>query len=90
MNLMLLTIFCTKAAYCCHKNKSFADLKEDNEYLMQLPLTAPNKLDIKMSEYSSVEDIKCQIGVTIWPELWSYDTIMTGNIYIENGLGRVC
>ena len=37
-----------------------------------------------MSYYGSVEDIKCKIGVTIWFELWSYDTIMTGKIYIEN------
>ena len=39
-----------------------------------------------MSYYGSVEDIKCEIGVTIWFELWSYDTIMTGNI--ENGPDR--
>ena len=38
-----------------------------------------------MSYYGSVEDIKCKIGVTIWFELWSYDTIMTGKMYIENG-----
>ena len=43
-----------------------------------------------MSYYGSIEDIKCKIGVTIWFKLWSYDTIMTGNIYIENGPGRVC
>ena len=31
MNLMLLTILRTKAAYCYHQGESFADLKEDNE-----------------------------------------------------------
>ena len=33
MNMMLLTILRTKAAYCCHmQDESFADLKGDNEY----------------------------------------------------------
>ena len=43
-----------------------------------------------MSDYGSVENIKCKIGVTKWFELWSYDAVTTGNIYIENGPGRVC
>ena len=41
-----------------------------------------------MSYYGSMEDIKCKIGVTIWFELWLYDTIMTDNIYIENEPGQ--
>ena len=28
MNLMLLMMLCTRAACCCHRNESFADLKE--------------------------------------------------------------
>ena len=47
------------------------------------------QLDLQMSYYGLVEDIRCKIGVTIWFELWSYDTVMTGNIYIGNGPGRV-
>ena len=42
-----------------------------------------------MSYCGSVErDIKCKIGVTLWFEPWSYDTVMTGIIYIENWPGR--
>ena len=49
-------MLCIKAAICCHRNESFADLKEDNENKTQLPLTAPSKTNKMKRNCVSIRD----------------------------------
>ena len=68
MNLMLVMMLCTKAAYCCHQNESSAGLKEDNEYQTQLPLTAPIVPSV-IAHGISVRQIRRSVGEEVTKRL---------------------